>query len=394
MTSKDVVFPAFELLPELDQPADLSGQNGTNRAVTSPRQIAANNDIDAVRAWLAEFHDSPQTLRAYKKESERLLLWAIHERGKALSSLTREDLIGYEDFLKDPRPRGRWCGPRRPRHSRDWRPFQGPLKASSRRQALVILNALFSYLTEAGYLAGNPLALVRRRKRRGKAGRWKGPDRHLDRDAWSFALRELERLPEETARDQAEKERLRFLLATLYLLGPRVSEVADHTMGSFVQRRGKWWWDALGKGQKEGRVPVNDDMLVALRRYRTFLGLPPLPPPGDTTPLILSLKGTRGISSNMVYRLVRKFFQHLAHRAEKEHPDWSDLFRRVSTHWLRHTSLTHQADTGLELRFIQRNARHANLTTTGLYVHADDGAWHDAMQGLRLDPSKGVSDPE
>src|SRR5690606_3939128 len=126
------------------------------------RQLTADNDVDAVRAWLAEFHDSPQTLRAYKKESERLLLWAIHERGTALSSLTREDLIAYENFLKDPRPRTRWCGPRRPRHSQDWRPFEGPLKASSRRQALVILNALFSYLTEAGYLAGNPLALVRR----------------------------------------------------------------------------------------------------------------------------------------------------------------------------------------------------------------------------------------
>lgn len=394
MTNKDVVFPAFELHTERAQSANLSGQNGTNRAVTSSRQLSADNDIDAIRAWLAEFHDSPQTLRAYKKEAERLLLWATHERGKALSSLTREDLIGYEDFLKDPRPRGRWCGPRRPRHSRDWRPFQGPLKVSSRRQALVILNALFSYLTEAGYLAGNPLALVRRRKRRGRAGRWKGPGRHLDRDAWSFALTELERLPEETVRDQAAKERLRFLLATLYLLGPRVSEVADHAMGSFVQRSGKWWWDALGKGQKEGRVPVNDDMLAALRRYRAFLGLPPLPLPGDTTPLILSLKGTRGISSNMVYRLVRKFFQRLAQRAEKEHPDWSDLFKRVSTHWLRHTSLTHQADTGLELRFIQRNARHVNLTTTGLYLHADDGAWHDAMQGLRLDPSKNTADSE
>ncbi|WP_349606513.1 MULTISPECIES: hypothetical protein [Cupriavidus] len=32
------------------------------------------------------------------------------------------------------------------------------------RQATVILNALFVGLTEAGYLAGNPLALARRRR--------------------------------------------------------------------------------------------------------------------------------------------------------------------------------------------------------------------------------------
>ncbi|CAG9185499.1 hypothetical protein LMG23992_05560 [Cupriavidus laharis] len=29
---------------------------------------------------------------------------------------------------------------------------------------MVILNALFAWLTEAGYLAGNPLALARRRR--------------------------------------------------------------------------------------------------------------------------------------------------------------------------------------------------------------------------------------
>lgn len=46
----------------------------------------------------------------------------------------------------------------------DWRPFAGPLSPGSVRQAMVILNALFAWLTEAGYLAGNPFALARRRR--------------------------------------------------------------------------------------------------------------------------------------------------------------------------------------------------------------------------------------
>ena len=46
-----------------------------------------------------------------------------------------------------------------------WRPFAGPLGPSSQRQALSILNAMFSWLVEAGYLAGNPLALSRRKRR-------------------------------------------------------------------------------------------------------------------------------------------------------------------------------------------------------------------------------------
>ncbi|MEI2769769.1 MAG: hypothetical protein V9G98_03200 [Candidatus Competibacter sp.] len=40
----------------------------------------------------------PQTLRNYRKEAERLLLWALLERGKPLSSLTREDCLQYEAF--------------------------------------------------------------------------------------------------------------------------------------------------------------------------------------------------------------------------------------------------------------------------------------------------------
>lgn len=51
------------------------------------------------------------------------------------------------------------------RNSPRWRPFAGPLGPSSLRQALSILNAMFSWLVEAGHLAGNPLALSRRKRR-------------------------------------------------------------------------------------------------------------------------------------------------------------------------------------------------------------------------------------
>lgn len=51
----------------------------------------------------------------------------------------------------------------------DWRPFAKPLEPVSQRQAMSILDSLlFNWLVEAGYLAGNPLAL-RRRPRTGRA---------------------------------------------------------------------------------------------------------------------------------------------------------------------------------------------------------------------------------
>ena len=89
------------------------------------------------------------TQRAYRKEAERFLLWAITHKGKALSSMSNEDCIEYRDFLADPQPRSRWCGDRgRERWSPLWRPFEGPLSASAQRQAITILKNLYGFLVD------------------------------------------------------------------------------------------------------------------------------------------------------------------------------------------------------------------------------------------------------
>ena len=80
-------------LEYLDAPGELTGETGTNRAPSFiTKQISANNDLQAIQSWLAEFNDSPQTHRTYRKEAERLLLWSLIEKQKPLSSLTRDDL--------------------------------------------------------------------------------------------------------------------------------------------------------------------------------------------------------------------------------------------------------------------------------------------------------------
>lgn len=68
--------------------------------------LEANNDYQAISAWL-ERHEAAETQRAYRREAERLLLWAIVERGKPLSSLTSEDATAYRTFLRHPTPRTR-----------------------------------------------------------------------------------------------------------------------------------------------------------------------------------------------------------------------------------------------------------------------------------------------
>lgn len=62
--------------------------------------IDAKNDAEAISSFLAEFKDSPLTLQSYAKEIERLLLWCIHIAKLNISSLRRNHLVEYQDFLK------------------------------------------------------------------------------------------------------------------------------------------------------------------------------------------------------------------------------------------------------------------------------------------------------
>jgi hypothetical protein len=58
-------------------------------------------------------------LRSYAKEIERLLLWCIHVGKVNISSLHREHLSKYQDFLKNPTPKKLWCGPNVGRQTKD-----------------------------------------------------------------------------------------------------------------------------------------------------------------------------------------------------------------------------------------------------------------------------------
>ncbi|MCD6026141.1 MAG: integrase [Solimicrobium sp.] len=128
-------------------------------------------------------------------------------------------------------PRGRKVGRSHP----DWRPFDGPLSAASQRQAIIILNTMFSWLVNAGYLAGNPLSLSRQRSRKAKPR----ITRYLDDTFWAEVKLSIDLMPKETDREREHFLRLRWLFSLLYLCGLRISEVINTTMGGFFPRRDK-----------------------------------------------------------------------------------------------------------------------------------------------------------
>ncbi|PWK49889.1 tyrosine-type recombinase/integrase [Pleionea mediterranea] len=365
-------------LEHLQLGTELDGTYGTNRNTGNGLLIDAHNDLEALNSWLEEFKDSPQTYRNYRKEIERLLLWSLLVLNKPFSSLSRDDLRAYEEFLVSPTPTNQWCGPRRPRHSDEWRPFLGPLSESSRHQALVVIGAAFGYLSDAGYLLGNPVKLLRRKK--AKSTNKNTVERFLEQELWNYVWEFIEGLPEQSLREREHKARIRFLFHLLYLLGPRVSEVANLQMSDFRESRGKWWCYILGKGNKRDKVPVNDSMLSALIDYRRFLDLSDLPKLDEHASVLRSVKGSQGISSNMIYRIVKKIFGQAADSLEFEKPEYAFKLRKASTHWMRHTAMTHLADQGVDLHHIRQTARHSDINTTSRYVHSDEELWHNSVK--------------
>ncbi|MBB3330455.1 integrase [Halomonas campaniensis] len=351
--------------------------------------IAARSDAEAVARWLAEYRASPRTLSAYRREAERLLLW-LGEQGLGLAEVRREHLDAFEAFLADPVPRHRWVGPPRPRRAADWKPFRGPLSPASRRQSLVILQGLFAWLVEAGWVAHNPFRLMRDKRRR-LDNRQPDIERYLERPLWGWFWAWLNRPVEEGAspRVRYEWQRRRLIFGFAYLLAPRISEMSAACMGDFHRREGRWWWRVTGKGSKVARVPVPPDMATLLTEWRLALGLAATPQTDDATPLLRALDGRRGIGDNRLYRLIRETFREAAETLEAEQGEGGRpgamRLAAATPHWLRHTALTHQAQAGVELRYLAATARHSRLDTTSRYLHAEDEAWHRQQSRHGLD---------
>lgn len=370
-------------------PERLDGRDGTNRGAPETAQLSARNDLDAVRAWLSNYADTKTTFENYRKEAERLLLWAVVQLGKPLSSLTHEDLRLYKAFLVDPQPASRWVslkddgspGGKYARGDARWRPFNGPLSPASQRQALVILNGLFTWLVDAGYLRGNPMALLRQRAKR-SAPR---VTRYLSLSLWDEVKGFVAQLPQETAAQQAYYARCRWLTTLFYLQGMRISEVAGGRMGDFSRRLGpdgldQWWLEILGKGERERIVPASAELIAELARYRRACGLPALPGRAEPMPLVVPFRGqARCLSRSAIHDAIKRVFNGAAAWLRARGPEFADRadeLERASAHWLRHTAGSHQADGGLDLRTVRDNLGHVSLNTTSLYLHQEEDKRH------------------
>ena len=352
-------------------PEDVDGSRGTFRAPRASCALEATNDYQAVNAWLS-LHEAAATRRAYRKEAERLILWAIVERGRALSSLTTEDAIAYRAFLRHPSPRTRWVGAPQPRSLPAWRPFAGDLSARSAAYGLSVLNALYRWLIEQRYVLANPFAGV---KVRGGRPAQLDTSHAFTEHEWTLVRVVADGLEWSCGWGEPAAQRLRFMLDFAYATGLRISELVGAKLGAIdSDAHGDTWIRVIGKGRKAGKVVLPPLARAALDRYLAQRGLPVTPSKWrPSTPLIGSLgEDGNGISSWRLWRVLKRFFAAAAEVVEEGSPALAEKLRQATPHWTRHTHATHLLEGGAELTTVRDNHRHASLATTSMYLHTDD----------------------
>ncbi len=358
---------------QLRVPREVDGSQGSFRAPREACTLNATNDYEAVRAWLS-LHETAATQRAYRKEAERLILWAIVERGRALSSLTTDDAIAYRAFVRRPTPRERWVGPPRPRDSVEWRPFSGGLSARSAAYALTVLSALFRWLIEQRYVLANPFAGI---KVRGHASRPAlDTARGFTEGEWLLLRAIADGLEWSYGWSEPAAQRLRFLLDFGYATGLRASELVGAALGNVhLDGHGDRWLHLVGKGSKPGKVALPPLAYTALDQYLAQRQLPISRERWNPkTPLVASLgeDGAVGITGAHLWRLLRRFFAQAADAIDADHPVAAEKLRRATPHWMRHSHASHALARGAELTAVRDNLRHASIATTSMYLHGDE----------------------
>jgi integrase len=234
-------------LDALEIPAALDGRDGINRT-PGRRQIAANDDLSAIRAWLARVVETKTTFENYRKKPSACCVVTRRDRQAAVVAHARGP-AAYQRFLADPQPRG----------------AGSPAAASS---ATIHVGGRSTVRSPHQPASGHrdrqrPVRLARRgrlprrqptRSHASGTARRAARDALLERDLWQEVKVYIDSLPRETDRERERYWRARWLFTLLYLGGLRITEVSTNTMGDFFCRRDadgheRWWLEITGKGK-------------------------------------------------------------------------------------------------------------------------------------------------
>lgn len=218
------------------------------------------------------------------------------------------------------------------------------LGISPRSQSRVIsgIKAFFRYLLIENYIQQDPTELIEAPK--------------IGRDLPKvLSVDEINKLIEAIDLSQAEGQRNKAIVETLYSCGLRVTELINLKLSNLYFNEG--FIRIIGKGNKERLIPISNIAMKEIKYYledRNKLNINP----EHEDILFLNRRGKQ-LTRVMVFTIIKRLAQK------------ANLKKDISPHTLRHSFATHLIEGGADLRAIQEMLGHESIMTTEIYTHLD-----------------------
>jgi site-specific recombinase XerD len=270
---------------------------------------------------------SPQTLRAYRNDLDKLAVYCARN-GVKPENADSETLWGFvEDLTRE------------------------DMAAASVNRILSGLRGFYRYLCRFAGRKDNPCQFIRNVKTASR----------LPSFLWQDEMAVFAALPsaESTEGFHPWPERDEALILVMYSAGLRVSELAGLTMGAL--ERDYSGARIVGKGNKERPVfftPEARKALLAWLDARASL----LKEKEKTAEQAIVLNSRGGhLSADGVRWIITQYSKQFALR--------SGVDKGVHPHSLRHSFATHLMEGGCDIRVVQELLGHSSLSTTQRYTH-------------------------
>ena len=387
MSKNDPPFAFFDTLEKMANPF--------KKPVQLPAKMGDNlpsgflQDYQEASEFIYSYRGSPDTFNTYRREVEHFLHWCFIIVNKTLNQIVREDIETYIEFTNQP-PRN-WIGKKNVSRfmnregervpNPEWRPYVSTSEEYAASQSAIqslfsVLSSFFNFLIQENYITANPIAQLRQKSKfLRKKQQSKGQIRRLSPLQWDYVIEAAETL---ARKEPLVHERTLFIMNALYAMYLRISELVETSrwqpqMGHFhSDQEANWWFVTVGKGNKEREISVSNAMLEALKRYRLSRDLPPLPGPGESTPLIHKTRGKGGITSTRQIRgIVQKCFDLATARIRTEgFSDEADRLANATVHWLRHTGISEDVK-HRPREHVRDDAGHGSSAITDRYIDVE-----------------------
>jgi site-specific recombinase XerD len=361
----------------------------------------AINEYHQALMFLYSYRGSADTFNSYRREIERFLQWSWFIHKKSVLALKRLDIEEFIEFSKN--PPNTWISIKIVSRffnqdgerivNPEWRPFivkvskkasQDGISAKEEnfnlsqqalKQIFAILGTFYNTLIQEEVTDVNPILQIRQKSKFIQKQSSPPMIRRLSTLQWKTVLECTEALALSTP--EAHRRTL-FMMQCLYGMYLRISELSASNRWTpkmsdfFRDGDGNWWFKTVGKGNKMRQIAVSSEMLQALKDYREYLGLTPLPSPDDTSPLIPKTRGQGPISSTpIIRRLIQGCFNAAVENLKSQNQtEEGEMLRSATVHWLRHTGISD--DVKLRPReHVRDDAGHSSSAITDRYIDVE-----------------------